>query len=128
VPEPTTVWFVRAGSVDGPPGRIALEGGDLVFTPHGEPEAAVRLPLVRIHDVRRLRGSPVLQVEATEQPPLLFYFAKPPPLPGSGERSVINPRRGMERTAAAMSLRAAARAQRALIDEWVGAIRAAREG
>ena len=125
MPEPTTVWFVRAGSVETSPGRISLDGVHLLFAPRDDPAAVVRLPLNRIDDVRRLRGSAVLHIAMEgESRPLLFYFAKPPPLPGSGMGSVMNPRRGMELTVAGMSLRAAARATRPLIEEWVKAIRA----
>lgn len=118
------MWFVRAGSVEASPGRISLDDGFLVFTPQDEAEA-LRIPVGDIDDVRRLRGSAVLHVGTADEPPLLFYFAKPPPLPGSGKSSVINPRRGMERTVAGMSLRAAARAHRTTIEEWVTAIRSA---
>jgi hypothetical protein len=60
-----------------------------------------------------------------EEVVLLFYFAEPPPLPGSGEATgpTFIPRRGLERAAAGMSLRAAARQQRVNVEMWVRALR-----
>ena len=127
------MWLVRAGSVDAVPGRLSVDGDVVVFTPHGRTDGQ-RFQAWAIREARRLRGTPVLKLVVSEGPrevTLLLYFSKPPPVPRPGGpvgRSLLNPTRGLERAAAGMSLRAAARATRELIEEWTGAIRALRGG
>ena len=80
----TTVWMVHLG--DGDPsdveGAISLEDDALVFEPRDKP-VELRFPYARIVRVRRLRGSPVLLLEWTEdrvRRRTAFYFIQPPPL------------------------------------------------
>lgn len=85
-PKPTTVWAVRLEvSTEDFKGVLSMDtqAGDLVFT-HEDDE--LRIGLGTIRKVKRLRGSPVLTVEAAtdalgaERARYAFYFAPPPPL------------------------------------------------
>ncbi|HXF36341.1 MAG TPA: hypothetical protein VNO17_04075 [Actinomycetota bacterium] len=77
------VWMVRLRreAMDEVAGRLALQGGDLVFT--GDRGEVTRIALASVHRVRRIWGSPVLTVvhggpAGVER--TAFYFAQPPPL------------------------------------------------
>jgi hypothetical protein len=88
------------------------------------------IPIGGINRVRRRRGSPLLTLSypAPEGERKLFvYFAKPPPLPhartASPEPQLLRPR-GLERAAAALTLRQTSRLVKKEIDVWVRALRA----
>jgi hypothetical protein len=120
--------LVRAGSVEDTRGRISLDAEALRFTPGAEDAPPLVIPRSSILDVRRLRATPVMRLihgKGEQRVTLLLYFAEPPPLPGTGARSTppFMPRKGMERAAAGMSLRRAAREQRAIVETWVRALR-----
>lgn len=84
MPEPTAVWMVhlsRGESPSGIQGTLTIEDGFLVFTDPNR--GAVRFHRSGIRRVKRLRGSPVLQLEWFEDGTLrrtAFYFVEPPPL------------------------------------------------
>jgi hypothetical protein len=128
-PAPTTAWLVRPGSPDAARGILSLERHSLTFTPDEEREP-LPIPTNRIRNVRRRRGTPILEViytDARVEPASVFvYFVPPPPLPKrTGTGSLLRPTRGLERTASAMTLRARSKQLRGRIDEWVEAIREA---
>ena len=133
-PEPTGVWLVREGDPTSIEGRISLDDQGLLFDPADASADALTIPFTRIARVRRRRGTPLLEIalKTTDQlSSLFFYFAKPPPL--SEERSAsagpfIKGPRGLERSAAAMTLRAANRLLKRDIDGWVRAVRTAATG
>jgi hypothetical protein len=138
VPKPVTVWAVELGpetALDDTKGTLELEGDALVFTPAVEGRGGIRIPLEQISRIRRLRGSPVLMVSRSAEGPTrrtAFYFAQPPPLgvllgkqedhrPGlAGFR---NPRR-RARKENAQYLGTVNRDRRAVLTEWVRAVRA----
>ena len=84
MPEPTAVWMVhlsRGASPSGTQGTLTIEDGFLVFKDSNL--GAVRFHRSAIRRVKRLRGSPVLQLEWLEGTTLrrtAFYFVEPPPL------------------------------------------------
>jgi hypothetical protein len=125
-PEPQVVWLVRPGSPEAAKGRLSLERHTLTFVDDAE-DQPLPIPLNRVQRVRRRRAAPILQVDYTdaraEISTVFVYFAEPPSLRPMSSKSMVLPTRGLERTASAMSLRAAARALRPQIEAWVDAIR-----
>ena len=130
-PAPTTVWLVREGDPGATEGTLSLDHQVLRFVPGASASEAVSLPVGDIEKVRRGRGSPLLSI--TYRGPegarkLFFYFAKPPPLAGS-TLSAPTPMdrwgRGLERSAAAMTLRASNKLLKKEIGDWVEALREA---
>jgi hypothetical protein len=85
MPEPITVWMVHLAPgalLDGVEGMLSLDHDAVVFT-----EAAVRwearFPLESVRKAKRLRGSPVLQldwIEENDPRRTAFFFVQPPPL------------------------------------------------
>jgi hypothetical protein len=119
---PVAVWLVRPGSPEAVRGTLSLERHAVTFAPEDGDEV-FPIPTNRIRRAHRRRGSPILEVTYTDaraEPATVFvYFAEPPPLPHSGGGGLLRPTRGLQRTAAAMNLRARARELRARIDAWV---------
>jgi hypothetical protein len=119
--------MVREGSPNETEGSLSLHDEVLAFEPAG-PQAKLEVPRKTILKAHRSRGTPVLNItfdEGEGPTRLFFYFAKPPPLPG--ERPVtpmplFRPPRGMERSAAALSLRATNRLLKREIEAWVEAL------
>jgi hypothetical protein len=147
----TVVWMVplREGAKEYK-GVLALEPPNLVFTERRDGER-VELPLAEIRRVRRVRGSPVMRVALGDKPnrhEVAFYFSQPPPLKptatsGTARRTMFGPLGGAagggiggggasDRTTKRVMrtnvgyLNRAAATVRDLIEEWVGAIEAAR--
>jgi hypothetical protein len=123
------VWLVREGDPTATEGTLSIEADILRFAP--ETGEALGVPVDTIEKVRRNRGSPLLSL--THRGPdgarrLFFYFVKPPPLPGS-KPSAPTPMarwaRGVERTAAAMTLRASNKLVKREVGAWVEALREA---
>jgi hypothetical protein len=84
MPEPTAVWMVhlaRGESPSGVRGTLTIEDGFLVFTDRDL--RPVRFHRSGIRRAKRVRGSPVLQLEWIEGGTVrrtAFYFVEPPPL------------------------------------------------
>jgi hypothetical protein len=84
MPGPTNVWMVhlaRGESPDGVRGTLILENEFVVFTDRDL--RALRFHRSDIRGAKRLRGSPVLQLDWTDGDVLrrtAFYFVQPPPL------------------------------------------------
>ncbi len=140
-PKPITAWAVeleKEARLDDVKGTLRLAEGALVFTPRDEVRAEVRFPLEEITKVRRLRGSPVLMVVRSTpggERRTAFYFAQPPPIEViTGEsvhrpqtRSISdlrNPRRKARRQNVSY-LGIMNREKKALLSEWVRAVREA---
>jgi hypothetical protein len=132
-PDPTRVWLVREGDPDAIEGTLALEGGSLTFVPEGRDQETVAIPVRGIRKARRRRGTPVLTLSYPRPDgmgSLFVYFAKPPPLPGerrdaaAGVPGVLAPR-GLERSAAALTMRQTNKLLKEEIEGWVRALRAA---
>jgi hypothetical protein len=94
----------------------------------------VAIPIADITGVRRHLGAPLLKVSFRGEEGKVrayFYFAKPPPLPGERPPSplpLFRWPRGLERSAAALALRATNRLVRREIEGWVRALREAGAG
>jgi len=90
--EPATVWAVRYGHYsDEVRGELSLDGPFLRFR-HLRGSKNIDIPLSGILKVRRLRGSPVLEVRfhiEGGQGRMAFFFSQPPPIndPSSVGRS-----------------------------------------
>jgi len=139
MPETTRVWAVELTKGDPSreiEGRLSLDAQDLRFEPAAEGRPTLTLPLDRIAQVRRLRGSPVLMV-VCQQPEreirTAFYFVQPPPLaaftePVSESRipmpTLRNPKRKARRDNVGY-LGLMNREKKAELVEWVRAVRAA---
>jgi hypothetical protein len=131
-PEPSRVWLVREGDPRTTEGKLSLEGTILTFESSMGSEP-FQLPAEQLRGIRRRRGTPVLtmrSVSAEGEERLYFYFAKPPPLPGERRDAdsvvpgALAPR-GLERSAAALTMRQANRLLKEEIEGWVRALRAA---
>jgi hypothetical protein len=135
-----TVWAVELGP-EVPPdeikGALALEADTLTFAPGTQGHPRLAIPLGSISKVRRLRGSPVLMVThglGAGMRRTAFYFAQPPPLggltgqtterAGTGLAAFRNPRRKARRDNLGY-LGAVNREKKALVSEWVRAVRVA---
>jgi hypothetical protein len=110
--------------LDGVRGTLALEEEALVFRPDAPGAPAWWFRLEHLRRVRRVRFSPVLEVEVRPPgtPPLVgFYFVQPPSLRETREE--LNPfRRRSARKAAIRQLRLANRWRKDEIEGWVRAI------
>ena len=134
-PKSTRVWLVKAGDPTAAAGSLELQEGGLRFVPESGSDAdALSIPVGGIRNARRLRGTPVLSLSHPTEggmADIFIYFAKPPPLPGERRRTpttVFRAPRAFQRSAAAMSLRAANRVLKRDIDAWVRALREAGAG
>lgn len=128
-PELTSVWLVRERDPVAIEGTLSIEADTLSFLASDPDFEKLEVPIREITGARRSRGSPVLTVAfPTPGGPrrIFVYFAKPPPLPGKGPSArlpLFRPPRGLERSAAALSLRAANKLLKREIDGWVRALR-----
>ncbi len=82
MPASTTVWMVHLGSGDprDVKGSLSIAEDAVAFETE---ETTVSIPWTVIRRAKRLRGSPVLMVEWSEDGQArrtAFYFTKPPPL------------------------------------------------
>jgi hypothetical protein len=128
--ESKPVWMLSARTgLNGVKGGLRIEGPLLVFQPESNRYGETSIPVSAIRRCRRVRGSPVLEVEAEalNLPPVIgFYFIKPPDLRETNEGSAMNPfRRLGSRKRALNSLRSANPLKKAELDAWVDAIRSA---
>lgn len=119
------VWLVDASTgPDGIGGSLSLAAGELVFRPADGAAASTRVfPLREIRKVRRVLGSPVLELRV-EGPDghrtLGFYFVRPPRLGGEDAAPAIRPlMRHASRRQAVVTLRDANRLKKQEIKEWV---------
>lgn len=130
MPDPRTVWLARPGRERPVRGTLSLSERGLTLDSNG---AILEIDPAHVERVRRMRLTPVLEVRYRargEQQVALFFFVEPPPLPGQppdpaarGTWPWSSEGRGMRRTAGMRRLRAANRALRRVIAEWVQAIR-----
>jgi hypothetical protein len=123
------VWMVnvRTGTT-GSKGRLRLEGAALAFRPEAEKDEPTSIPLTEIRRVRRVLGSPVLEVQLQpgSVPRIMgFYFIRPPKM--APARGMLSFRNRYARKAATEKLREWNRIKKDEIAEWVGTIRAAME-
>ncbi len=130
-PEPTRVWLVREGDPTAVEGTLSIEDRGLRFRPAAPAVRGVMVSFDELAQVRRRRGTPLLMVitgTGAARERLFFYFASPPPLPSAS--SGVPPRgpRGVERSAALLTLRAANRLHKEEIDVWVRELRAGGAG
>jgi hypothetical protein len=134
VPQPASVWLYEPGGPDSLPGRLMLDGAAVVFS--RADGGTLRIEAGAVRGVRRHRLTPVLEIRYSRGSDpdgvALFYFAEPPALPEPGEKADRGPYhiflpspRNIERSGAALSMRAASKLLRADIDRWVEAIRGA---
>jgi hypothetical protein len=132
-PGSTRVWLVKAGDPSATAGSLQLQEGSLRFVPDIGSEA-MTIPVAEIRGVRRRRGTPVLSLSYPTEDgmrDLFVYFVKPPPLRSerpAAPRPVFRSPRRLERSAAAMTLRAANRLLKRDIEGWVRALREAGAG
>lgn len=128
------VWLVREGDPIATEGTLSIEGPNLTFAPAGNEAGKVAIPIASMRRVRRRRGTPILALSYPEpngMAKLFLYFAKPPPLPEDPTPSPVplfRRPRGLERSAAALALRATHRLLKREIDTWVRALRDAGAG
>jgi hypothetical protein len=75
------VHLARGESPDGTPGTLTMDGEAVVFT--DDDLRTVRFERSTIRRAKRLRGSPVLELQWIKENTVrrtAFYFVKPPPL------------------------------------------------
>lgn len=125
-PGPSIVWMVhRKTGMDGLKGRLSLEDGGVLFDPDDADLPAVEFPFSVIRKVRRVLGSPVLEVtfrSGFEIRVAGFYFIEPPDLTG-GRAPGTFMRRHRGRRDAAVRLQTSNSAKKAEISAWALAIR-----
>lgn len=123
----SVVWMVHARTgLNGLKGTLALDEGRLVFTPESTRAGQSEFDLGEISRVRRVRGSPVMEIYPTGQgqPPVVgFYFVKPPSLTERYDDMNFVQRR-TARKKAMNALRGANRHKKREVEGWVEAIRA----
>ncbi len=127
---PSTVWMVSAKTgVTGRKGTLSLEADSVVFRPASTAFGDTIIPLNGLRKVRRVRGSPVLELHAAlqDQPPVMaFYFVPPPDLsPPDDLRIRLLPKR-TARKDAITQLRQGNLRKKAEIGAWAAAIERAR--
>lgn len=120
------MWAVGPLGADPVEGTLSLTPAGLSFSAPKREDLVVAAGLIR--GVRRLRASPALKLAYVEGDGIrtaFFFFAEPPPLPGSrGSMSM----RGAQRATAGMTLRAQSKTFKGDIQAWVDAIRALKTG
>lgn len=119
--------MTRSGRPESVEGALSLDPEGLVFE---SSEVTFRIPVDRIREATRLRGSPVLRVdyeEAGEAAHVFFFFTEPPPLPAQPRPSPLSPR-GLRRAGNILSLRGQSKQLKPELREWEEAVRALREG
>ncbi len=127
---PSTVWMVSAKTgVTGRKGTLSLEADSVVFRPASSAFGDTIIPLKDLRKARRVRGSPVLELQAVllDQPPVIaFYFVPPPDLsPPEDLRIRLLPKR-TARKDAVTQLRQGNLRKKAEIGAWADAIERAR--
>lgn len=121
------VWAVRMGAgMDGAEGTLSLSETHLVFELE-EDEASVTIPLTDISKAKRVRGSPILMVDADRDPAgsggpvqFAFYAVEPPRLHPEGRTS-----KGKLRRQSIIYLQSANTRYKDLLAEWERELRAA---
>ncbi len=115
--------------VAGRKGTLSLEADSVVFRPASTAFGDSVFPLAALRKVRRLRGSPVLEIRVAipEQPPVVaFYFVPPPDWnPPDELRIRLLPKR-TARKDAITQLRQGNLRKKAEIGAWADAIDQAR--
>ena len=139
MPIPVIAWAVELGPQAAPDdvkGTLALEDDALTFSPADQAHPLARIPLASISKVRRLRGTPVLLVVHGSETAVwrtAFYFVQPPPLGAlmgqsterpAGLAALRNPKRRARRDNVGY-LGMTNREKKALLAEWVSAVRTA---
>ncbi len=125
----STVWMVHAlTGMAGQKGQLTLRSGALVFRPDSRGMGDSVFELVDLSRVRRVRGSPILEItQHKEGAPrrLGFYFIKPPSLDDAFDRNYL--RRRKARKDSLNALRVANADFKGQIERWVETILEARE-
>jgi hypothetical protein len=131
MPTSSPVWMVHARTgLAGRKGSLLLEQRQLVFRPERVGHGDTRMALERIGRVRRVRGTPILEVYPREPslPEIIgFYFIEPPSIGEDRTNSAygrLNPFRAKAgRRAALAKLRFANSLKKDEVQGWVDAIR-----
>lgn len=125
---PSQVWMVnRRTGPDGLRGWLFLKSDALEFQPDDERAARAEFPLAKIRGVRRVFGSPVLEisfVQPHEFRVMGFYFIKPPSLARDDTSAIIFKKRGAKKQSV-VKLRTWNPLKKDEIADWVAAIKAA---
>jgi hypothetical protein len=126
----STVWMVHAmTAMSGVKGELGIDDRGVTFAPRQVvPGAETVFPFDDIRRVRRLRGSPILELHLrrAEKPKVVaFYFVQPPSLEAQ-EDSRLRARRRLRREAA-VSLFRLNPVKKPEIAGWVETIRAAKD-
>ncbi len=126
----STVWMVSSRTgVSGRKGTLSLEAESLVFRPASTAFGDTVLPLTALRKVRRVRGSPVLELRvAIPQHPsvVAFYFVPPPDLTAPQDLRIrFLPKRAVRKDAITQ-LRQGNLRKKAEIGAWAEAIQRAR--
>ncbi len=125
----SVVWLVDAATgPDGVRGKLSLAGGELSFRSDDPSTPSQRVfPLREIRKVKRVLGSPVLEIRVkgpNVAKALGLYFVRPPRLGGEDAAPAIRPlMRHASRRQAVVTLRDANKLKKAEIREWVARIR-----
>jgi hypothetical protein len=123
----TTVWMVnKRTGLDGLKGRLSVEDGAVLFRPDRDPGDETAILLSDIRTVRRVLGSPVLEIKlgpGVGQRLMGFYFIKPPSLAPPKDAGMLRRRYG--RKAATERLREWNRVKKQDVAAWVDLIRSA---
>jgi hypothetical protein len=122
-------WAVRMGAgMDGAEGTLSLSDTHLVFDLEEE-EGSVRIPLKDIRKAKRIRGSPILMVDADRDPAgssgpvqFAFYAVEPPRLRPEGRTS-----KGKLRRQSIIYLQSANTRYKDVLAVWERELRAAAE-
>jgi hypothetical protein len=96
MPDITTVWVVHldSGSPLDTKGTLAMSDAEIAFS--GDDGRQTRIPLLRITQVKRTLGSPVMivtHVGDEGRRRTAFYFSQPPPLHAPDDASRMRRRR-----------------------------------
>lgn len=130
-PRRATVWMIhRRTGRGGLKGVLELQPGALVFHPESLRTGESTIRLQEIRRVRRVRGTPVLEVALRTPNGLAveilgFYFVKPPSLAEPEDVRMRIFRRHVARRRAVTALRTANLDRKDDIAGWVDAIRRA---
>jgi hypothetical protein len=119
--------MARSGRPESVEGTLSLDPSGLTFE---LPDGTFTVPVERIRQASRLRGSPVLRIdyaESAEPAHVFFFFAEPPPLPQETRRSPLSPK-GLRRAGTILSLRGQNRQLKPELREWEDAVRALKRG
>jgi hypothetical protein len=121
------IWLVnRRTGPSGQKGRLRLESDRLVFLPDAAPSDQTVIDLHEVRRVRRILGSPVLEIHLAPgegQRILGFYFIKPPS--AAPAQGLLQMRNRYVRKAATERLREWNRVKKDDVAGWVAAIKSA---